>query len=163
MTLYELTKKSGEGKGEGVMWEAVRVVSDAIDASMDEASKAALMRKVYQAMSDGHYNEEMARADVAKMYYVDANGKKHEAPYWPDDAIESLYRMYKNEIPAYNMWDFYVAMNMAASDNMCLLKHWFPNYSAPDMDEKIVELALNWLKDDDWPKKTKVWDYISVR
>ena len=163
MTLYEITKKHGEGQGEEMMWKTVKIVSDAIESSMDEKAKMKLMRKVYGAMSDGHYTKELAMADIAGMYYTDADGNVHKAPYWEEDALETAYEMYKAEIPGYNLWDFAVTMNMIASDNWCMLKKWFPSYDEKDMTEKILEMSLTWLKDEDWPTKTKIWDYLSAR
>ena len=163
MNLYELTKKYGEGKGEDMMWKTVRVVSDAVESSMDERSKRALIRKVFGAMSDRHYNEELAKSDVSQMYYTDSDGNKHQAPYWPEDAVREIYEDNQECIPDYNFWDFFVTMNMIASDNWCMLKRWFPNYNSSDMNEKIAEMAVAWLKDEDWPTKTKIWDYLSAR
>lgn len=163
MTLYEITKKFGEGQGEEMMWKTVKIVSEAVESEMPEHAKMKLVRKVYGAMSDGHYTEEMARIDIGKMYYTDANGNVHKAPYWQEEDMESAYEMYKAEIPDYNLWDFAVTMNMIASDNWCMLKKWFPSYDEKDMTEKILDMSLVWLKDEDWPSKTKIWDYLSAR
>lgn len=163
MTLYELTKKYSSGNGEDMMWKTVRIVSDAVESSMDEHAKNALMRKVFGAMSDKHYNEELAKADVAKMYYTDADGEKHQATYWPEEAVKPIYENIREEIPDYNFWDFYVVMNMRKSDEWETLKRWFPNYNNAELDEKVTELAVSWLKDEDWPTKTKIWDYLSAR
>ncbi len=163
MTLYELTKKYGEGKGEDMMWKTVHIISDAVESGMDDAHKAALMRKVYGVMSDGHYNEESAREDVAKMFYLDADGERHDAPYWPEESVKAIYDGIRNKIPDYNFWDFYTTMSMIASDNWCMLKRWFPGADTSDMNERIAEMSLAWLNDDDWPTKTKIWDYLSGR
>ena len=163
MTLYDLTKKYGEGKSEDAMWKAVKIVSDSIETSMDDASKESLMKRIYGSMSDKHYNEELARADVSKMYYTDADGKKHFGPYWPEEAVQGIYDSYRDEIPDYNFWDFCVTMNMLASDNWCMLKRWFPNYNSSELNEKVAEMAVTWLSDEDWPTKTKIWDYLSSK
>lgn len=163
MTLYELTKKYGEGKGEGMMWKAVHVISDAVDSGMDEYERKSLMKKVYGLMSDGHYNEETAHDDVSVMYYTDTDGKLHQAPYWPEEAVRNIYGAVREEIPDYNFWDFYVTMNMVASDNWCLFKRWFRGIGDVELNEKITDAAIVWLKDEDWPTKTKIWDYLSSR
>lgn len=163
MTLYELTKKYGEGQGEGMMWKTVRIISDAVDSDMDEHAQKALVRKIYGAMTDKHYNTEMAHNDVSGMYYTDADGNKHNAPYWTDTDMETAYGMYKDEIPDYNLWDFAVTMNMVKSDNWCMLRNWFPNYDEKELTEKVIEMSLAFLKDEDWPTKTKIWDYLSAR
>ena len=121
------------------------------------------MRDVYGVMSTGHYNEQFAREDVSKMYYMDRSGKRHDAPYWTESAVRAIYDKHINEIPDYNFWDFYVTMNMVASDSWCMLAKWFPNGTQDDMNERITEMSINWLSDDDWPNETKVWDYVSDR
>lgn len=163
MTLCELTKKYGEGKGEAMMWKTIKVVSDAVEANMDDEAKKSLMREVLGAMSDGHYSEESAMADIETMYYKDATGKIHYAPLWTKEAVEDLFEKHKSEIPDYNKWDFFVTMNMLGTDNWCMLKKWFPNDDDTNTSLKIADMAVTWLKDEDWPTKTKIWDYISAR
>ena len=145
------------------MWTTVKIVSDAIDKSMDDASKHHLMRSVYGGMSGGHYNEHFAKEDVAKMYYTDANGEVHHAPYWTEGQVEAVYESVRSSFPKeYNMWDFYVALNMEKSDKCPLYKKWFPNATPEDMDKKFIESAINWLNDPDNPYgNSKVWGYMN--
>ena len=163
MTLYEMTKKYSSGKGVDTMWKTVEVISRAVESGMPADQKEKLMRDVYNIISTGHYNEDFAHEDVAKMYYVDKNGDKHQAPYWTDSAVRAIYDSVSDEIPDYNEWDFYVVMNMRKSDDWCMLAKWFPNATDEEMNQKIVDDAMNWLNDEDWPTKTKVWDYLSDR
>ena len=158
-----MTKMYSSGKGEGVMWETVKVISKAVEESFPKEKKEKLMRDVYNIMSTGHYNEDFAREDIAKMYYEDKNGDKHQAPYWPEESVRAIFDEYSDDIPDYNFWDFYVTMNMIKSDNWCMLTRWFPSSTEQDMNEKIAEMSTNWLKDEDWPTKTKIWDYLSGR
>ena len=60
---------------------------------------------------------------------------------------------------AYNRWDFDVTMNMIKSDYYPLLRKWFPEDK--NLDDKIVELTINWLNDDDNPfGDAKIWCYF---
>lgn len=163
MTLYEITKKYGDGKGEAMMWKTVKVVSEAVEANMDDEAKKKLMRKVFGAMSDGHYTEELAMADVSQMRYTDDDGKVHKAPLWPKETVLEIYDKRKADIPNYNEWDFVVTMNMLGTDNWCMLKRWFPDDDDTDTSMRVADMAVVWLKDEDWPTKTKIWDYLSVR
>lgn len=64
----------------------------------------------------------------------------------------------KDEILPYNQWDFAVVLNMIYSDNYNLMKKWFPEDSEEQMMDKMVDLAVNWLRDDDNPYgKCKAW------
>ena len=164
MNLYELTKKYSNGKGEDMMWKTLSIVSDAVESSMSEEDKKCMLRKVYGAMSDGHYNEEFAHEDIAKMYYIDRDRKKHYAPYWSDEDLKSIYQERRSEIPEYNCWDFAVTMSMIKSDYCPLLMSWFPGIGEEERNDKIVQLAINWLKDDDNPfGKSKTWRYLNSK
>lgn len=161
MTLYEVTKTYGKGRGENTMWDTVAIVSSAIEKSMDEKDKECLVRRVYEMMTGGHYDEYFANKDVSEMYYIDKNGNRHNAPYWSESDVKAIYDRHAGEIKEYNFWDFWVTMNLVASDNWCKLMKWFPNITDAEMNEKITEEAINWLKDDDWPTKNKAWDYLN--
>lgn len=162
MNLYEFTKKYSEGRGENAMWKSVAIISEAVEKSMPESDKMALMRKMYGAMDGCHYNEDFAREDVAKMYYVDEDGNERFAPYWTDAQIKEVYESVRSDIPEYNMWDFYVALNMVKSDNFMLYRGWFPDAQASDMDEKFVEAAVVWLNDPDYRyPDSKIWHYLN--
>ena len=161
MNLYDITKKYGEGKGENTMWSTLALVSDAIETLPPE-EKSALVRRVYGVMSGKHYNEEFAREDIARMYYKDEDGVKHYAPYWPDEALRALYNDHKADVPSYNCWDWMVTMNMIKSDYCPLLFEWFPDDDDDQLDERIVQLAINWLQDEDNPfGSSKPWCYFN--
>ena len=163
MTLYDLMKKYGTGKGEDMMWKTLKIVSDHIDVSMDDEHVKRMMRELYGTMSSGHYNQEYALEDVSEMYYIDPNGNKQKAPYWSEEATKSVYEKYKREIPQdYNCWDFYVTMNMMKADNCPLLHRWFPNGNDADFEMKYIELAINYLNDMDNPYGfAKIWNYLN--
>lgn len=162
MTLYELTKKYSAGKGEEMMWKTLSLVSDAVENSMSQCDRKALIRKVYCSMSSGHYNEEFAREDIEAMFFTDKDDNQRHAPYWPMPSIEEIYESVKDEILDYNIWDFAVTMNMLASDNWCLLGRWFPGITEKERNAKLVEMAVNWLLDEDarWPD-SKIWHYLN--
>ena len=163
MTLYELTKKYGSGKGEDTMWRMVKRMSDYLDENLDAEKYDKLLRDMYGEMSGGHYNEEYAKEDVEKMYYVGIDDKKYHAPYWSKSQTDAVYESVKRSIPSdYNCNDFYVALNMIKSDNCVLYRKWFRELSDADFDTKLVETTVNWLNDEDNPYgRSKVWKYIN--
>lgn len=162
MTLYELTKKYSAGKGEDMMWKTLSLVSDSVESSMQPCDRKKLIRKVYCAMSGGHYNEEFAHEDIESMFFTDKSGKQHPAPYWSTQTIEEVYDGVKDEILDYNLWDFAVTMNMLASDNWCLLERWFPGITDKERNAKLVEMAVNWLLDEDAKHPdSKIWHYMN--
>ena len=162
MTLYDFVKTYGKGKGEPMMWKSVAIISDAVEKNMPEDAKKELLRDIYREMSDGHYNEQFAHEDVSKMYYVGDNGDKHFAPYWTDAKIKDIYDSVQDEVEPYNMWDFYTTLNMIWSDNYMLLTRWFPDENDTELSEKAVEMAINWLNDEDNPfGRNKIWGYFN--
>lgn len=161
-TLYELIKKHSEGKGEDVMWKTVKVVSEAVEDNMSPDERRTLIRDIYGEMSHGHYDEEFAMMDVKDMYYTDESGERHYAPYWSPEQIKPTYEKVKAQIPDYNMWDWFVLMQMQKSDMYPLLKKWYPNGTPEEMTEKVIELSVNWLKDEDLECTSKVWRYLDA-
>ncbi|MBO6068795.1 MAG: hypothetical protein J6P50_06235, partial [Bacteroidales bacterium] len=122
-----------------------------------------MMRQLYGQMSHGHYDQEYALADVAKMFYIDKVGAKHSAPYWNENQVREVYEQVKKEIPAgYNFWDFYVALQMTKSNTSELIEKWFPNATPEEREKKIVELAVNEFNDPDSPDNGhKIWAKLS--
>lgn len=162
MTFLEITKKYGEGKGEDMMWKTVALVSRSLENSMPEDDLNRLKKTVYSMLTGGHYDKDFATDTVEGMYFVDKSGNEHRAPYWPADTVMDIYESIKTKIPNYNCWDFYVALNMVASDNWCLLNRWFPDMTDAERDEKFVEMAVNWLDDPDSPYgNEKAWGYFN--
>ena len=162
MTLYELTKTYGDGKGESMMWATVKHISDAVEESMDAKSRHDLKKGIYAMMVGGHYDRDYAIQDTAKMYYKDKSGNRHAAPYWTEQQVREIYEQISGEIPEYNFWDFFVALNMIKSDYCPLLDKWFPGIAPEEKDERFVELTLNWLKDEDNPYgSSKIWSYLN--
>jgi hypothetical protein len=91
------------------------------------------------------------------MYYEE-NGVRHYAPYWED--LSTIYSANKRKLEfPYNRWDWEVTMNMIKSDYCPLLKRWFPDEK--DMIDKIIDLTINWLNDEDNPfGESKIWCYF---
>ena len=161
-TLYEMTKAYGAGKGESTMWDAVRVISDAVEVAMPEDAKEHLKREMYEMMAGKHFDEYFAKEAVSKMYYEDEDGKQHVAPYWADSAVKDIYDDVKADIRPYNFWDFYVTLNMIASDNYNLMQRWFSGEKEAEQNGRFVELAVNWLNDPDAQHKDcKIWCYLN--
>lgn len=161
MELYELIEKYGKGKGEPVMWESTKLVSDFIKP-MKETNKKEywkLMRQVYGLMSGGHYNEEFANHDVSQIAYTGKDGKSHAGAYWTCEQIEEATR--GMQFPSgVTKWDKYVAFNAMKSD---LCKSFD--------DEQILKAAYDfYFMDEDWSdisgrsgSPTKVWEYFCCK
>lgn len=96
------------------------------------------------------------------MVYIDITGKTREAPYYTKEQVSNIYEKVKDQIRPYNMWDFAVTLNMIKSDNDNLFRKWFVGISEAELQQKIIDAAINWLDDGDNPYgNEKVWRYFN--
>lgn len=153
MELYELIEKYGKGKGEAVMWETTKLVSDFIKP-MKETNKQEywkLMRDVYGRMSGGHYDEVWAMHDVSMMYSTTKDGRRMEGAYWTCEQIEEATKA-KTFPAGTTKWDKFVAYNSAKHD-------WGKEFD----DEQILKIAyLFYFADEDFKGKNKIWSYMEM-
>lgn len=163
MTIKELIKTYGEGKGEKTMWKSVDIISDMLDQKMTPEEKSDFEREMYALMQGPHYDEYFAKEQVRHMYYTDAKGVKHAAPYWTDEQVREVYAAYKSKLTeGYTFWDFYVALNMTKSDNCNLFRSWWPDADEAVLTQKVAEATVNWMDDEDNPLgEGRVWNYFN--
>jgi len=153
MTIHNLIKRYGSGKGEHVMWDAIKAISEYVEENCEDEQCECMKRKLYAMMNGNHYNDDFAKCRIEKLYSVDADGNEHYAPYWSDDEIESIFEDVKSLIPMpYNVYDFAVAMNMVKSDYGNLFTSWFGG----NADKRIVEFVIAYLNDPD-ADDGKIW------
>ena len=162
MDIYSILMDNLKGEGSERMWCVTKILSDSVDEFMPEKQRDALLHKVYYSVNGGHFNREFADLVMSKMYYYDDSKTKCYAPYWTESEIMPLYNAVRSRIPAYNLYDFEVTMNMVKSDNHAKLKKWFPDATDREMLNKIIEEAVNYLDDEDNPYGTeKIWKYLN--
>ena len=162
MGVYSILKEGLRGEGSDKMWCITKILSDSIEEFVPEKQKEILKTKVYYSTNGGHYDREFADRAIAKFYYVDTAGVKHQAPYWTEPEVKTIYETVKSKIPAYNFYDFEVTLNMVKSDNCNKLKRWFPQATDKELLDKLIEEAVNYLSDDDNPYgNEKIWKYLN--
>lgn len=144
------------------MWDTVQLISDKLDDILTEEEHMKLLKKVYCKMSGGHYNDMFAKEQVAHMHFTDKSGIKHQGPFIPEPEATMLYDKVRTQIGNYNLYDFYVTLQMVYSDNYNMLVDWFGNMPNDDLVNKITAMAVNWLNDDDNPYGSeKIWGYFN--
>lgn len=160
MELLELIKTYGQNKGQSAMWGTIEVMQKYL-SNLSEEQKECLLKDIYGYLSDGHFDECFADKQCEKMYYVKGN-EKHYGPFILKDKVSKEYNNIRNNIKNYNQWDFYVTVQMIYSDNYTLLRSWFPNISDEELCEKVFQMAVNWLDDEDNPfGNKKIWCYFN--
>lgn len=142
--------------------EVINCLSKAIDDNLTNEDKMKVLKRVHKIIDGGHYDETFAKYQVSKMYYTDNEGD-HYGPYYTLEQTKEIYKRYKEDIPTgYNLYDFYVALNMIQSDYTTLVHKWFKDLDKDSFEQKILDLTLNWLNDTDNPfGNTKGWGYFN--
>ena len=162
MDIYSILKEGLRGEGSDKMWCTTKILSNAIEEYVPEKQREAIKTKVYYSTFGGHFNRDFANSAIARFYYIDMSGIKHQAPYWTEPEVKVIYETVKSKIPAYNVYDFEVTLNMVKSDNCNKLKKWFPQATEKELLDKLIEEAVNYLVDDDNPYGTeKIWKYLN--
>lgn len=160
MTLYDLIKKYGSDKGQETMWKTTEFISKYTSKLNDEDYKC-LVHELAGFLLDGHYDEYFADEQVANMYYIYDN-VKHTGPFIIKDKVLQAYNNIRSKMANYNQWDFYVTVQMIYSDYYVLLHKWFENISDEELQDKVYDLAVNWLDDEDNPfGNKKIWCYFN--
>ena len=162
MDIYSILKEGLRGEGSDKMWCITKILSDNVEEYVPEKQKEALLNRVYYSVNGGHFNKESSDRTLARLYYIDNGGIKRFAPYWADSELKPLYDGVKSKIPAYNLYDFIVTMNMVKSDNYMKLKRWFPDDDESELVERMLDETVNWLDDEDNPfGDEKIWKYLN--
>lgn len=136
-------------------------LGDVIKNNLNDDDYVKVCRNVYETVNGGHYDKNFADWQIPKLYYVSGNTENH-APYWTEDKVKEFYDNHKSEIPqSYNFYDFEVTLNMIKSDDYNIIENWF---AGQDNDDRYVELAINWLNDEDNPfGNEKIWKYLNSK
>lgn len=165
MNYYDLIKQYGTGKGEAVMWAATKRVSEYLEGLKEKEPERywVLIKETYEDMCGPHFNEEFAKWQIEQMYFKDMNGEVHYAPNWSAQQYRNSFEMHKHKIrnKMYNCWDWAVAVEMEYTDNHCMLKRWFPDATEEDIKAKAMEMAVNFLNDDDDEEDGRIWNYFN--
>lgn len=163
MTLYNLIKQYTNGSEES-MWQSVKTISDFLDNKLSEDDKDCLNRCIYGIMSKGHYNETFAKEDIDKMT---VSGKQSlPINFFTLEQAEELFKEYHRGsfVESYNEYDFWVTLNMILTDNIELIRNWFPQEGTDELNKRIYTMAVNWLNDNDNPFGTsKIWCYFNSK
>ncbi len=148
MNLKDIIKKYGGN---------MDILSDTMTQYVPDEELQKLCKMIYESTQGKHFNEEFAKEQVSKMYYEE-NGHKHYGPFYDDVSVPYSQNKRKLIYP-YTKWDFEVTLNMIKSDMINLLKEWFPDATEEELDSKIIDLAVNWLNDEDYGE-SKIWCYF---
>lgn len=160
---YKTMLEEAKAKGvfnEKMMWKEIHAIEELLCIFEQEHPEKyqEFMRKMHERLFGCHYDQTFAEWRISQMFYKDKQGTVHHSPHWTDEQHKVAYDACKAHIPStYNRFDFAVALEMLYSDNICLFRKWWPEYTEPQLEEKVVEATVNYLIDDDNPDE-KIWN-----
>lgn len=157
--------KKTYGGSEKEMWEAVDLIDERLLCVMKEECPDEyyqFMRELAEIYNHGHYDREYAEYDISKMWYKTPDGVMHKGGKWTIEEIVPIYNKHKTVLTKpYNVYDYAVTANMIYTDQIVILKSWFPSDTEEQINDKIFQLVDNWLNDPDYAEEgDKIWDYF---
>lgn len=159
MTLMKLIVENLADNGGKEMMELTKVLSEFVEKNVSDKDKDALLRDVYGVVSGGHFNRLYSDEVIHKMYYEDASGTKHYAPYFTEEEVEEFFEEHKDDVSDYTIFDLAVTLNMLWSDNARFLN----KYAKDEAQAKkmVFDMAVEFLQDPDTPHPhSKIWHYL---
>jgi hypothetical protein len=111
-------------------------------------------------LSEEHFDKHFADDAISKMWYEDADGTKHMAPFFSDDEIREAFDKHQDDISDYTIHDLAVTMNLLRSDHHLLLERF--SKDSDELKEMVVLMAIEYLQDPDCLYPTsKIWHTIN--
>lgn len=115
---------------------------------------------VHGVLSEEHFDKYFADDAISKMWYEDADGTRHMAPFFTDEEIKEIFDKHKDDISDYTIHDLAVTMNLLRSDHHVLLERY--SEDAEELKEMVVLMAIEYLQDPDCLYPTsKIWHNIN--
>ena len=162
MSYYDIVKSNAaKFRGdEKAMWASIESVSALLEQIKEEHPDLywSFLRDQHEVMVGHHFNEAYAKWEVEKMHHKGMDGTTYKGEHWSIEQTNAVLPGMRSKIPpAYNEWDFYVALNASYHDFCKTAKKHLPEKT----DELIIDLAVAfWFEDEDWEDTTIVWDYF---
>lgn len=162
--MYKSMMEDAKAKGiatEKVMWDSIDELEDMLCTLKKEHPEMywVFIKKTHKAIFGAHYNEDFGEWRIEQMYYKDKQGNIHHAPHWTKSQYKEVYEMNKMKLKnqKYTCWDLAVTAEMLYCDNICMYRGWWSNATEADLDNKVLEAAINYLNDDD-DIEGKIWN-----
>ena len=119
-----------------------------------------LCAMVYGVLSEEHFDKLFGGDAIIKMWYEDADGTKHMAPFFSYNEIREAFDKHQDDISDYTIYDLAVTMNLLRSDHHLLLERF--SKDAYELKEMVVLMAIEYLQDPDCLHPTsKIWHTIN--
>ena len=142
------------------MLSIANAIGKCLSFKLSEDEVHHLCAMVYGVLSEEHFDKHFADDAISKMWYEDADGTKHMAPFFSDNEIREAFDKHQDDISDYTIYDFAVTMNLLRSDHHLMLERY--SNDADELNEMVVLMAIEYLQDPDCLHPTsKIWHTIN--
>ena len=104
------------------MLAVAKAVGKYLSCKLSDVEEHHLCAMVYGVLSEEHFDKHFADDAICKMWYEDADGTKHMAPFFTDEEIREAFDKHQDDISDYTIYDLAVTMNLLRSDHHLLLE-----------------------------------------
>lgn len=160
MNFVEFVEKYQQDMTPEQMLSIAKAIGKYLSCKLSDAEVHHLCAMVYGVLSEEHFDKYFADDAISKMWYEDADGTRHMAPFFTDEEIKEVFNKHKDDISDYTIHDLAVTMNLLRSDHHVLLERY--SEDAEELKEMVVLMAIEYLQDPDCLYPTsKIWHNIN--
>ena len=144
-------------------WDMIKAFKEALckNAEVDKNVFWNIMKDFHESVIGKHFNESYAIYQVSQMFHTDSNRNRIETPMFSIEHTKEIFSKYIRKLnKTITVWDLYVALNAEYHDHINLYKRWFPDATTEELENKIIESAIDfWFNDED-VSDNKIWKYF---
>ena len=94
------------------MLAIAKAIGKCLSFKLSDVEEHNLCAMVYGVLSEEHFDKHFADYAISKMWYEDADGTKHKAPFFSDNEIREAFDKHQDDISDYTIYDLAVTMNL---------------------------------------------------
>ena len=106
------------------MLAIAKAVGKYLSCKLSDVEEHHLCAMVYGVLSEEHFDKHFADDAISKMWYEDADGTKHMAPFFSDNEIREAFDKHQDDISDYTIYVLVVTMNLWRSDHHLMLERY---------------------------------------
>nr|WP_293486169.1 hypothetical protein [Prevotella sp.] len=160
MNFVEFVEKYQQDMTPEQMLSIAKAIGKYLSCKLSDAEVHHLCAMVHGVLSEEHFDKYFADDAISKMWYEDADGTKHKAPFFTKEEVKEIFDKHKDDISDYTIHDLAVTMNLLRSDHHVLLERY--SEDAEELKEMVVLMAIEYLQDPDSLYPTsKIWHNIN--
>lgn len=160
MNFVEFVEKYQQDMTPEQMLSIAKAIGKYLSCKLSDAEVHHICAMVHGVLSEEHFDKYFADDAISKMWYEDADGTKHMAPFFTDEEIKEVFDKHKDDISDYTIHDLSVTMNLLRSDHHVLLERY--SGDAEELKGMVVLMAIEYLQDPDCLHPTsKIWHNIN--